>query len=112
MKVAVIGAGSMGGMHARLLGGMEGVDEVLIVDADPVRAAAAAEAVDGRTAAHDEAIAEADAVVVATPPALHAASVLAAIERGTPVLCEKPLTDSLVTSRALTAHADAAGAHV
>lgn len=111
MKVGVIGAGSMGGMHARLLGEMDGV-EVLVVDADPHRAEATATAAGGRAATHDEAIAEADAIVVATPPELHAASVLAAIDAGRSVLCEKPLTDTLVTSRALTARAEATGAHV
>lgn len=112
MRVAVIGAGSMGGLHARLLGGLEGVDEVLVVDADAARATAVAETVGGRPATHDDAIAEADAVVVATPPELHAASVLAAMDAGRPVLCEKPLTDTLVTSRALTARTEATGAHV
>ncbi len=112
MKVAVIGAGSMGGMHAQLLGGIEGVDEVLVVDADTARAAAVAQAAGGRSVSHDEAIAAADAVVVATPPELHAVTVEAAVAHGASVLCEKPLTESLATTRALTDAVEAAGAHV
>ena len=40
MRVAVLGAGSMGGMHARLLGPMPDVDRVLVVDAAAARASA------------------------------------------------------------------------
>jgi predicted dehydrogenase len=36
-----------------------------------------------------------DAVIIASPPAFHAADALLAMERGLPVLCEKPLTESL-----------------
>jgi predicted dehydrogenase len=36
-----------------------------------------------------------DAVIIATPPAYHAADTLLALERGLPVLCEKPLTEDL-----------------
>lgn len=99
-------------MHAQLLGGIEGVDEVLVVDANTDRAAAVAQVVGGRSCTHEEALAAADAVVVATPPELHAASVLAALERGTSVLCEKPLTESLATTLALTDAIEARGAHV
>ena len=37
MRVAVIGTGTMGGMHARLLAGLPEVDEILLVDADAAR---------------------------------------------------------------------------
>ena len=112
MRVAVVGAGSMGGMHAQLLGGIEGVEEVLVVDADAARAAAVATAAGGRALGHDDAIAAADAVVVATPPELHGASVEAALVRGVSVLCEKPLTESLATTLTLAARIADAGAHV
>ncbi|MGI8828885.1 MAG: dehydrogenase, partial [Candidatus Limnocylindria bacterium] len=68
MRVAVIGAGSMGGMHADLLGGMEGVGELLVVDADETRAASVAERSGGRPASFATVVGEADAMVVATPP--------------------------------------------
>jgi myo-inositol 2-dehydrogenase/D-chiro-inositol 1-dehydrogenase len=112
MRVAVIGAGSMGGKHAQLLAGTQGVDEVLVVDALPERAAAVATDIGGRAVTHDAALDGAGAIVVATPVELHAATVTAAIERGIPVLCEKPLTEDLATSRELVKLVEAADAHV
>jgi myo-inositol 2-dehydrogenase/D-chiro-inositol 1-dehydrogenase len=91
---------------------MPGVDELLIVDTDAARAAAVAESTGASPATEPEAIDAADAVVVATPAGLHAASVEAAVARGRSVLCEKPLTDDLASSRALVALAERAGAHV
>lgn len=112
MKVAVIGTGSMGGKHAHLLAELPDVDEVLIVDAMPDRAREIAEAVGGRSLDHDAALGAADAVVIATPPDLHAATVEAAVERGIPALCEKPLSDDFGTAVALVRRVEAAGAHV
>ncbi|MEP7082482.1 MAG: Gfo/Idh/MocA family oxidoreductase [Chloroflexota bacterium] len=112
MRVAVIGAGTMGGTHARLLGSIEGVDEVLVVDADAERASAVAAEVAGRAVSLEAALATADALVVATPPALHAEAVDAAMARGLAVLCEKPLTEDLASSIELTRRVEASGAHV
>jgi myo-inositol 2-dehydrogenase / D-chiro-inositol 1-dehydrogenase len=112
MRVAVIGTGSMGGMHARLLAGLDAVSEVLVVDADAARAASVARDADARVVTHDEAIAEADAIVIATPAELHATSVEAAVARGIPALCEKPLADDLVASAAVMELVERAVAHV
>ncbi|MDT7933820.1 MAG: Gfo/Idh/MocA family oxidoreductase [Sphingomonadaceae bacterium] len=71
--------------------------------ADPSRSArAAAEALGA--AAHIEpsaAIAHADALYVATPNHLHRAPVVAALEAGVPVLCEKPMAASAADARAI-----------
>lgn len=112
MRVAVVGTGTMGGMHARLLAGLPAVTEVLVVDADPQRAALVARDTGARVATEEGAIAEADALVVATPADLHATTVEAAVRRGLPTLCEKPLTDDLGTSARLVALVEAAQAHV
>jgi myo-inositol 2-dehydrogenase / D-chiro-inositol 1-dehydrogenase len=112
VRVAVIGAGSMGGMHASMLAGMPDVDGVLIVEADAARATEVAEQTGAWTATFEEGLREADAVIVATPPELHAAEVTAALEAGRHVLCEKPLTDTLASSIALTERIEATGAHV
>jgi len=50
-----------------------------------------------------------DAVIVATPPHLHAAISLAALKNGLHVLCEKPLARSLDEAQAMVAEAKAAG---
>ena len=112
MRVAVIGTGSMGGKHAQLLGGMRGVDEILVVDALPARAAAVAADIGARAVTHAEALDQADAIIVATPVEFHADTVTAAVERGIPVLCEKPLTEDLASSRALVDLVERHAAHV
>lgn len=50
-----------------------------------------------------------DAVIVATPPHLHAAISLAALRNGLHVLCEKPLARTLDEAQAMVAEAEAAG---
>jgi myo-inositol 2-dehydrogenase/D-chiro-inositol 1-dehydrogenase len=112
MRVAVIGAGSMGGKHAQLLSGLPDVTEVLVVDAVTARAEAVARDVGGRALDRDDAMDGADAVIVATPADLHGPSVEAAMARGIPVLCEKPLTDTVTSSAALVERIESTSAHV
>ena len=112
MRVAVIGAGSMGGKHAQILAGLPDVDEVLGVAGVASGAAAVAADGRGRPMEHDAALDAADAVIVATPAHLHAGSVDAAMARRIPVLCEKPLTESVASSAALVERVERLGAHV
>ncbi|MCA1569927.1 MAG: Gfo/Idh/MocA family oxidoreductase [Chloroflexi bacterium] len=112
MKVAVIGAGSMGGMHADLLGAMDGVGALFVVDANPLRAAEVARRAGGTAVTFEEAIGAAEAIIIATPPELHRAAVETALDAGRHVLCEKPLTESLQTTIALTRGVEKAGAHL
>jgi myo-inositol 2-dehydrogenase/D-chiro-inositol 1-dehydrogenase len=96
LGVGVIGAGMMGADHVRTLtAAVDGAHVAAVADADPERAAAAAAEAGGARAvadAHalisDPAV---DAVVVASFDATHEEFVLACIEAGKPVLCEKPL---------------------
>lgn len=98
MRVAVIGAGGIGSLHASLLTDIDGVDEVLVIDTDAARASTVAARTGAHAARLDQAIKKADAVVVATPPEFHAQAVLPALAAGRSVLCEKPLSDSLEES--------------
>jgi myo-inositol 2-dehydrogenase / D-chiro-inositol 1-dehydrogenase len=102
----------MGGRHAQVLSTLAGVDEVLVVDTVAARAEALARDLGATPGTHDEALARADALVVATPAHHHAASVVAGVERGIPVLCEKPLTEDLDASVELVRLVEDAGAHV
>jgi predicted dehydrogenase len=61
-----------------------------------------------RACSYDELPAGADAVVVASPPALHVAQALAALRAGAAVLVEKPLATTLQDADSLVA-AEAAG---
>lgn len=110
MRVAVVGAGRMGQLHARLLANAKHVSELVVADADADRAKAVAEGSGAQVApAPMDALASADAAVIATPAETHAVFVKAAVERGCPVLCEKPLAESLAASIELADYVDGAG---
>ena len=95
MRVALLGAGRIGQLHARLLAATEGVEGVVIADLDVDRARALADATGALATAApstEAALDAADAAVVATVTGAHAASVEAALlDRGLPTFCEKPL---------------------
>jgi predicted dehydrogenase len=99
--VLVVGCGSIGQRHLRNLAAL-GVSRLVAIDPDGERRAAAAEA---GAVTHAELVPaldeKPDAVIVATPPALHAAPALAALERGAHVFVEKPLAASVADGRAL-----------
>ena len=96
MKIALLGAGRIGQLHARLLSATPGVDTLVIADADVDRAASVATAVGGTAAPSTEAALDvADAVVIAAATNAHAGLIRAAIGRGLPTFCEKPLADDL-----------------
>jgi myo-inositol 2-dehydrogenase / D-chiro-inositol 1-dehydrogenase len=110
MRIAVIGTGRIGEMHARLLATQPTVESVILHDADPERAAACARAVGGIVARDtDEAMDRAQAVVVAASTDAHPGLVRAAVDRGLPVFCEKPLALDLDTSAELVRHIEAVG---
>jgi len=96
MKVALLGAGRIGRLHARILSATPGVDELTIADTLPERAAEAADEVGGRAASSLEAAIDgADAVVIAAATSAHAELIRASIGRGKATFCEKPLAPDL-----------------
>ena len=99
IRIAVIGAGIMGGDHARIFAEeLPGAHVQVVCDASAPRARALADAVGAADVASDAlaviARADVDAVVIASPDPTHAPLSLAAIAAGKPVLCEKPLSQS------------------
>ena len=96
LQVGVIGAGLMGSTHIRLLStAISSADVVAVSDAMPAAAERIAAETDVETI-HEDAIdlvndPDVDAVIVASPAETHEAFVLACLEAGKPVLCEKPL---------------------
>ncbi len=95
MKVAVIGAGNIGGKHIGILAEEPDVEIVGIVSPSPERGAAAARQWNVRAyASHDELLAQEqpDAVWVCVPPWAHGSIEGALIERGIPFFVEKPLS--------------------
>ncbi|HVX45083.1 MAG TPA: Gfo/Idh/MocA family oxidoreductase [Mycobacteriales bacterium] len=89
--IGVIGAGMMGAHHVRTLdGGVSGAAPVAVSDADRERAAALGVPVldDPYALIADPRV---DAVLIASSDETHESFVLACLDAGKPVLCEKPL---------------------
>jgi predicted dehydrogenase len=106
LPVGVIGVGALGRHHARHLAGLDGARLVGVCDIDTVRAAAVAAEFGTRNFTDlDEMLGEVEAVTVAVPTPVHEEVGLRALQRGVPVLMEKPLTDSLAAADLLIAHA-------
>ncbi len=112
LRVGLAGLGSMGRNHLRHLASRDDCVLAAVADPDP---AVLADAV-AKTGAAGFAdplamIAEAavDAVVVAAPTTAHAALTFAAIERGLPVLVEKPLAATVEEGIELVGAARARG---
>lgn len=99
LGVAVVGAGRIGTLRARLAAKHPSVKFVAISDADPARAKALADTTGAafHSASNDEVISrpEVNAVFVSTPEGEHASAVRKALELGKAVLVEKPIALSL-----------------
>lgn len=109
-RVLVIGAGSIGTRHLRVIHGL-GYD-VLGCDTQPDAFKAIREQIPSLPSftVLDKALAEKPSfVVVATPPALHAGHTVAAMEAGAHVLCEKPMADTARSCDLMVAAAEKYG---
>lgn len=110
MRIALLGAGRIGQLHARLLAGTPGVSELLVADIDTARAAEVARAVGARgVQTVPGALDRAEAMVIAAPTDAHAGLIRAGADRRLPVFCEKPIALELEESRRVVEHAEAAG---
>ena len=107
-RVVVVGLGSIGRRHGRLL--QERPDVQVEVVEPSAEAVARASQELGNLPAHprlEEALATApDVVWLATPTALHADQAMAALKAGCHVFCEKPMSDRLHSARAMRADLD------
>ncbi|MFE4625682.1 Gfo/Idh/MocA family protein [Streptomyces mirabilis] len=96
LGVAVLGAGHMGADHVRRIDRVvNGARVAAVADPDTGRAKDAVTGIDG-VSVHTEVAAALDApgvqaVLIASPGPAHEEAVLAAFDRGLPVLCEKPM---------------------
>ncbi len=111
LRVAVIGVGHVGRHHARILGRLDGVRLVAVVDLIRERAEAAARATGARPATDArEVLDDVEAVTVAVPTSTHAEVAAPFLERGVAVLVEKPMAASVAEADALLRAAAASGA--
>jgi len=113
MKLAVLGTGGMGRGLARFARSIEGVDRVVAMDVDP----AALKPLEGQDrietttdlrAALDDP--EVRLACVTSSNASHKPLVLAAIEAGKAVFCEKPIATTYADAREMVEAAEARGA--
>ncbi len=111
-NIAVVGAGTMGTMHAASCRALPGATLAWVVDEDPERAASLAAPTTARaTADLAEALADPalDAVILAVPTPSHRALTERAAAAGKHVFCEKPIALTLDDARAMTAACERAG---
>ncbi|MFM9105644.1 MAG: Gfo/Idh/MocA family protein [Chloroflexota bacterium] len=111
-RIGVVGAGFMGGLHARAVAESGTGAVVAIADPDTARAATLAAQWGGAVYPSHEAMLAAerlDGVVVATPEPLHREAVAAAAARGCAVMVEKPIAHTLEDADAMIAACEGAG---
>jgi len=115
VRVGLIGLGSMGRNHLRILASMEGARLVAVADPDATALAAATDATGALGFAEPLALlaeADLDAVVIAAPTTTHVGLALAAIDRGIAALIEKPLAATPPEAEAIVAASLATGVPV
>jgi predicted dehydrogenase len=113
LRVGVVGTGSLGFHHARILRDVPDVGMVGIFEARPERADEVSRELGVRAFGSLEALLDtADAVVVAVPTVEHERVAGAALERGIHVMVEKPMAPDLEAADRILAAAEATGSTV
>ncbi len=103
MRIGLAGVGRIGAFHADILRQLAEVDSLVVADADRARAQQVAEKL-GVSAVEDaEALLRAglDGLVIAAATDAHAPLILAAVDAGLPVFCEKPVANDLAGTLAV-----------
>jgi predicted dehydrogenase len=102
IRIAVIGVGHLGQHHARLLGSMDDVDLVGVVDTKPGRAEdVAARCGTKAWPAAADLLGHVDAVTIAVPTVSHLDVALPFLEKGVAALVEKPLAPTVADAERL-----------
>ncbi|MBO6757520.1 MAG: inositol 2-dehydrogenase [Roseibium sp.] len=112
LKVALLGAGRIGKVHAKAVASTDGVELVAVADAFADAAAAIADKHGARvqsTAAIED-NADVDAVIICTPTDTHADLIEAFARSGKAVFCEKPIDLSVERVKTCLAVVERTGA--
>jgi myo-inositol 2-dehydrogenase / D-chiro-inositol 1-dehydrogenase len=98
--LGVIGLGRIGAFHTDTLAGLNNIDGLIVTDERPDVVASVAAKHGARAVNSVEALLSSgvDGVVVSAATPAHAELTLAAVERGLPTFCEKPIASSAVES--------------
>jgi len=111
LAVGVIGVGSLGFHHTRLLAAMDGVELIGIHDIRADRLAEVADQLSVPSVSRlDDLLARVKACVVAVPTEAHEPVARAALDRGVSVLIEKPIAPTLAAADRILSSASASGA--
>jgi predicted dehydrogenase len=93
LRIAVIGVGHLGQIHARLLSQVEGAELAAVVDpSEAARTAVAAQLSVPAHADHLPLLGKIDAAIIATPSRLHYSVASDLLAHGIHVFVEKPMT--------------------
>ena len=113
VRLAVVGCGRMGKLHARVISEMDGAELACVVDANPASAAALARQYRclGLTDAA-AAVDKVDGAIIATPTWVHVEAARPFVAAGKHVLIEKPYTHDPAAGAELIELADRTGAGV
>ena len=114
MRIGLAGVGRIGAQHARALHAHPDVDQLVLTDADAERAARVAgelgiEHVQGTEALLGAGI---DAFVIAAATDAHAELIIAGVDAGLPIFCEKPVAGEVKTTVRVRDRVAEAGARV
>jgi myo-inositol 2-dehydrogenase/D-chiro-inositol 1-dehydrogenase len=106
MRIGLIGLGRIGAFHAETLSGLPAVTELVVTDAVPAvtervaRKYGAVPATDPAALLHSGV----DGVVIAAATDAHPQLILAAVEAGLPVFCEKPVAKAAAAAEEVLRH--------
>ncbi|MFB7733528.1 Gfo/Idh/MocA family oxidoreductase [Streptomyces sp. NPDC056112] len=97
MRIGILGLGRIGAFHAETLSGLDTVESLVLADPFTDAAKTAAERFGAEVADSAEAVLAAgvDGVVVAAATDAHPTLILAAVDAGVPVFCEKPVARTM-----------------
>ncbi|HZB40367.1 MAG TPA: Gfo/Idh/MocA family oxidoreductase [Ilumatobacter sp.] len=108
MRLGIVGIGSMGRLHARVVAGHKAANLVWVSDPDEEAGRGVADRFDTKWQP-EPTFADVDALIVAAPTEFHADVANEVIRAGKPMLLEKPLAPSLADSTKIVDQARAAG---
>lgn len=100
-RIALVGAGSMGSLHARVISQSERADLAYVIDSQEQPGMAVAGRFGASWVATLDAVTDVDAVVIAAATEAHHALGIEVLERALPLLMEKPLADKLADAEHL-----------
>lgn len=111
LRVAVVGVGHLGRIHARIYAEHPGAELIAVVDTDADTARRVAEETGARPASSiDQLPDDLDAVSIVVPTASHEEVALPLLERGIACLVEKPIAPDLASADRIIAAAERSGA--